>query len=166
LCVIVAELVSSMSIGAHDSDQVTLWSTTIEASGTVAASFQAAPCRPGQGINPTGHADRRDQALLIDLIDLRGVPAGWTVLIAASEAQGLALRPAEIQTWLGNPDLSSMETSALEPVTSVPAPAWTTAAGQGDGLYRLEFDCTRQFAPVSPGASPITLILNLQGDTP
>jgi hypothetical protein len=166
LCVVVAVLVSSMSIGAHDSDHVTFWSTTIESSGTVAASFQVERCRTGQGANPAGDAARRDQALLIDLIDLRGVPVGWTVLIAASEAQGLSLQPTRIQTWLGNPDLSTMETSALEPLTSVPAHAWTTAAGQGDGLYRLEFDCTRRFEPESSGARPITLFLNLQGVSP
>jgi hypothetical protein len=166
LCLIAAVLASSFPTGAHDSDESALWSVTVDSAGTVAASFRAAPCHPGQGIKPGKRGAERDRALMLDLIDLRGVPAGWTGLISTNEAYGLWLRPGPVQVWQGNPDLSAMGTSAVEPVTSVPAPAWIAGAGDGDGLYTLAFDCTRQFEPETSARPPITLILDLQGVSP
>lgn len=166
ICVAAALLVSSVSTGAHDHDSVAMWSVTIQSSGTLAASFRVAPSPPRQGTDPVADGAERDGRLLLDLIDLRGVPTGWTVLISAGDTQGLSLEPEVIQTWLGNPELASMETFALEPVTTVPARGWFAGVGHGDGLYTLEFDSTLRIGPALPGASPVTLILDLQGNSP
>jgi hypothetical protein len=157
-------LVSSISSEAHDYNSVAMWSVTIQPSGTLAASFRAPP--PGGETDPANTDANRDQALLLDLNDLRGLRTGWTVLIAASEVRGLSLQPGAIQAWQGNPDVLTMEMFSLEPLAHEPALAWMAGAGYGDGLYTLAFDTAYRSGLALPGGRPITLILNLQGVSP
>lgn len=100
------------------------------------------------------------------MIDLRGVPAGWTVLVSERTSHRVSLCPEAIQMWMGTPDVGSMETFVLNPVTTVPAPLWAVGPGRGDGFYTLALDSTLPYEPSSLDARPITLILDLQGDAP
>jgi hypothetical protein len=161
-----ALLLSSVPTEADEGGSPTMWSVTIQPSSTVTAAFRAESPQPGQTGVLAWEGNKRHRGLLLDMIDLRGVPTGWSVLISTDAQQGLSLQPGAIRTWAGNGDLARMQTFALEPATPVPALAWMAGPDHGDGLYTLEFDAAWPFGPDPTGARPITLILDLQGDAP